>query len=198
MTFLRKMRFTWLYYGNPPWDANISPPELMEFIQANPSGKALDLGCGTGTNCITLAQHGWQVTGVDFIPRAIRAARKKVRQTEYEIDFRIGDVTKLDDLSSSYDLILDIGCLHNLPSPDKKTYLTNLLRLLAPEGIFLLYVLIRQENNPNQRGMTKVELLPFKNSLELTSRTQNSDRGRPSSWLTFHKKDSASSGISQK
>lgn len=42
----------------------------MEFIAGTPPGKALGFGCGTGTNAITLARHGWQVTGVDFAPKA--------------------------------------------------------------------------------------------------------------------------------
>ena len=73
--FSSRWKFEWRYWrGTTPWDTNITPPEVKEFIAAAPPGKALDLGCGTGTNAITLAQHGWQATGVDFAPKAIRTA----------------------------------------------------------------------------------------------------------------------------
>ncbi|MEW6615857.1 MAG: methyltransferase domain-containing protein [Thermodesulfobacteriota bacterium] len=66
---LSSLMFMWRYFrGQTPWDTNITPPEVMEFIQKTSPGRALDLGCGTGTNGITLARHGWKVTGVDFAP----------------------------------------------------------------------------------------------------------------------------------
>jgi 2-polyprenyl-3-methyl-5-hydroxy-6-metoxy-1,4-benzoquinol methylase len=46
----------------------------MKFIAETAPGKALDLGCGIGTNAITLAQYGWQATGIDFALKAIRTA----------------------------------------------------------------------------------------------------------------------------
>ncbi|MCK7512216.1 MAG: methyltransferase domain-containing protein [Desulfobacterales bacterium] len=71
-----RWRFEWRYWrGNTPWDTNITPPEVMEFIAETPPGRALDLGCGTGTNAIALARHGWQATGVDFAPKAVHKAR---------------------------------------------------------------------------------------------------------------------------
>ena len=44
-------------------------------------GRALDLGCGTGTNAIWLAQHGWTAVGVDFSALAIESARRKTDWT---------------------------------------------------------------------------------------------------------------------
>jgi methylase of polypeptide subunit release factors len=41
-----------------------------------PAGRALDLGCGTGTDTIYLATHGWDVSGVDMTSRALAIARR--------------------------------------------------------------------------------------------------------------------------
>src|SRR5688500_14230632 len=63
--------------GKTPWDTGIPPPELVEVIEgpnALEPGRALDLGCGTGTNAMYLAQHGWTAVGVDFSSHAIESA----------------------------------------------------------------------------------------------------------------------------
>ncbi|MGH7320729.1 MAG: class I SAM-dependent methyltransferase [Candidatus Rokuibacteriota bacterium] len=39
--------------------------------------RAIDLGCGSGANAIFLAEHGFDVSGVDFSPVALRKAQAK-------------------------------------------------------------------------------------------------------------------------
>ena len=111
----RKLFFNLQYFKQPPWDTGISPPELIQFMAGHPPGRALDLGCGTGTNAIELAKRGWQVTGIDFARRAIRIAHSKAKMAGVQIDFRVADVSKLPDIAGPFDLILDIGCFHSLP-----------------------------------------------------------------------------------
>ena len=76
----REFWFNLKYLGTPRWDTGISPPELLGFIRASRPGRALDLGCGTGTNLLTLARAGWEVTGVDQAGFSILTARRKFRQ----------------------------------------------------------------------------------------------------------------------
>jgi cyclopropane fatty-acyl-phospholipid synthase-like methyltransferase len=187
---LRKIRFTLQYFGKPRWDTGISPPELLEFIDRQAPGRALDLGCGTGTNAITLARHGWQVTGVDFVDKAIRTARRKAKQAGVEINFYIHDVTQLDHLKEKYDLILDIGCLHSLPAKSRPTYYRNVQRLLAPNGTFLLYGFIKPDLDPDLPGLNETELGQLQKMFKLQSRNNGSDHNsRQSAWFTFAHKE---------
>ncbi len=131
MSFLRRLRFNLRYYRNPPWDTGVSPPELMDFIKGysmgSRPGRALDLGCGTATNVITLAQHGWQVTGVDFARIAIGMARRKARRAGVKVDLRVGDVIQEGVADGAYDLVLDIGCFHSLTPEGRVAYVRNLI-----------------------------------------------------------------------
>jgi 2-polyprenyl-3-methyl-5-hydroxy-6-metoxy-1,4-benzoquinol methylase len=135
-----RWRFQWSYWrGQTPWDTQMTPPEVMEFIARATPGRALDLGCGTGTNAITLARHGWQVTGVDFVPQAIRTARRKAAEAGLKIEFHTADVTDLSLLGGGYDYVLDIGCLFTLKEKERVRYAGALGGLMRPKGWYMLY-----------------------------------------------------------
>lgn len=176
------------YLGKPPWETGISPPELKAFIESHPAGHALDLGCGTGTNAITLAKRGWQVTAIDFIGRALSTARRKARQAGVSIDFINQDVSQLENLAGPYDLVLDIGCYHNLPELSKNRYRKNLVRLLRPGGAFLLYAFISRASDSRGFGLTEADIYHLSQDLHLLNRQDGFDRGQFSSaWFTFQK-----------
>jgi cyclopropane fatty-acyl-phospholipid synthase-like methyltransferase len=156
----------------------------MAFIEENPPGRALDLGCGTGTNAINLAKHGWLVTGVDFVGKAIRSARRKSRQAGVQVDFRQEDVTRLRGITGQFDLVLDIGCFHSLTAEGKAAYVQNLERLLAPEGTFLMYAFFQDDES--KPGLKKQDLELIGNHLRLVERRDGWERGsRPSSWFRY-------------
>ena len=187
MNIIQSIFFNIWYYRKPPWDTGISPPELLEFIQAHPPGRALDLGCGTGTNAITMAQHGWQVTGVDFIAQAIKRARKKAEQSGVDADFIIDDVARLNGVHGIYNLILDIGCFHTLNTTDKTRYIQNVARLLAKNGTLLIYAWIKHEGVPGS-GILPRDITNLMEYLNLIDRKDSTERGKYNAvWLTFKK-----------
>jgi ubiquinone/menaquinone biosynthesis C-methylase UbiE len=184
----RRLIFNLWYFRDPPWDSGISPPELLEFIQAHPAGRAIDLGCGTGTNVITLTQAGWQVTGVDFASRAIRMAKSKLKQKKIKADLHIGDVTKLNHITGPFNLALDIGCFHTLTEQGKQDYLTQLDRILAPNGFWLIYGFFKPAPPQTGPGLAEPEIDLISTRLILRSRQDGFDkRERPSAWFLFQK-----------
>jgi len=187
---LRRLHFNFWYFRKPPWDSGISPPELIEFIKSHPVGKAIDLGCGTGTNVITLARAGWDVTGVDFAPRAIKTAITKLKRENIKATLQVGDVTRLDHVTNSFDLALDIGCFHGLPSQGKSDYLTQLDRLLAPNGFWLMYGFFNPNPHQSGPGLAETEIDRISTRFSLCSRQNGFDRReRTSAWFLFQKSD---------
>jgi ubiquinone/menaquinone biosynthesis C-methylase UbiE len=182
----RRLKFNLSYFGKPPWDSGISPPELYEFMAQHKPGRAIDLGCGTGTNVITLAQAGWQVTGIDFAVRAIQIAKRKTKNASVTANLILGDVTKFKT-DSRFDLALDLGCFHGID--DKAAYLDQLTRILAPGGFWLMYGFFKSAPHLSGPGLLETDLnLILARGLTLLSRRDGFDkRERPSAWFLYQK-----------
>ena len=185
----RRLSFHYWYFRQPPWDTGISPPELFEFIKNHPPGHAIDLGCGTGTNVITLAKAGWQVTGVDFAPRAIRLAKQKIKQAGIQAKVIINDATKLQGITGPFDFALDLGCFHGMRKEGRGQYLDQLDRVLASNGFWLLYAFLTPGTPRSGHGLAEAEIDLISARFLLLSRRNGFDkRERQSAWFLFQKK----------
>lgn len=185
----RRLLFQYWYFGQPKWDTGISPPELLDFIGQHTPGRAIDIGCGTGTNVITLAKAGWQVTGVDFAPRAIHLAKQKIRATGIRAELSVNDATNLRGISGPYDLALDIGCFHGIPKYGQSKYLKQLDRILAPNGFWLIYGFFKPSTAHPGPGIVEADMNLISSQLTLVARRDGFDdkRDRPSAWFLFQK-----------
>ncbi|MGB3716143.1 MAG: methyltransferase domain-containing protein [Candidatus Promineifilaceae bacterium] len=69
-------------YARAPWDAGGSCSERGELLEGShiPTCRVIDLGSGTAINVIYLAQHGFDVTGVDYLPAALEMGRVRARE----------------------------------------------------------------------------------------------------------------------
>jgi ubiquinone/menaquinone biosynthesis C-methylase UbiE len=187
MNLLRRLQFDLFYLGSPPWDSGITPPEVFEFIQTHPAGRALDIGCGTGTNVISLAKAGWQVTGFDFALRAIQIAKRKIKKANVQAELFTDDATRMKNVSGKFDLVLDIGCFHGIPN--KVDYLTQLDRVLAPGGFWLMYGFLAQTTDLSVPRIGPADLSRISaRGLTLLSQRNGFDKGeRPSAWFLYQK-----------
>ena len=125
------------------WDSGITPPEVVAEIEGDQPvrpGRALDLGCGTGTNALYLSRHGWEVVGVDFSVLAIDRAREKAGGVE-DVTFVQGDVTHLSALGieGPFDLVLDVGCFHSIARAGRNRYAAEVARCSRPGALLMIF-----------------------------------------------------------
>ncbi|HVB72639.1 MAG TPA: class I SAM-dependent methyltransferase [Ktedonobacteraceae bacterium] len=156
--------------GETPWDTGISPPELLEAIENPPTGlprRMLDIGCGTGTNCLTLARRGWHTVGVDFARIAIDTAIQKaqvladdIARADGNARFLVADVTRLAPpaLDERFSLLLDLGCLNGIPPALYADYAKMAAEQALPGALFLLYAHLPVAGRERPRGVTPEEL----------------------------------------
>ena len=124
-----------------PWHRD-APPALLtrvvaERARAGTSGRALDIGCGSGVFSVWLAQQGYEVTGLDFSAPAIAMAHKTVERAGVAVNLVRADVLEWQN-ATLFDLIFDSGCLHGFRGAARQRYRDRLLTRLAPGGAYVL------------------------------------------------------------
>lgn len=139
--WLVKLMGPWGYrYVRMPWD--IGPRE--ELVRLVESGRlqpcrAFDLGSGTASNCVFLAQHGFDVTGVDLASSAIELGYKRAAAASVTAKFLVDDLADLRLVQGTFDLLVDYGTLDDMRSGDRDRYVRNVLPLTHQGSLFLLF-----------------------------------------------------------
>jgi SAM-dependent methyltransferase len=105
---------------------------LLEHLPPAPA-RVADLGCGTGTLALLLAEEGYAVDGVDFSPEMVRRARDKAGDVARFVE---GDAAAPPLEPASYDVVLSRHVLWAMPSPADA--LDRWTALLRPGGRLLL------------------------------------------------------------
>ncbi len=188
---MNKLLFSFAYwFQKPRWDTNVTPPEVVEHFKTLPNhGHALDIGCGTGTNCIYMAQHGWQVTGIDFVNKAIRTAQKKIHEAnlDSQVNLILGDVTQMTQYSiKPAQYALDMGCFHGLPPEGRTSYVAALSTLLEPEAMYMLLAHQPGKNHGQNIGVDIPEIRErFSDDFKIIYYEEDS---KPQLWYWLQKK----------
>jgi len=144
--------------GFTEWKLKETPVEIFQTVNGMKKGYALDLGCGEGEHAVALAKKGWQVTGVDFVRKAIENAKGAAEKSGVaeKTEFLVGDVARLEKLKlPQYDFAFDIGCFHLLNEADQEDYITGVSSALKKNAVLLLYAF-----TPRKQGRKEVGFYP--------------------------------------
>lgn len=156
--------------GFTPWE-QMAHPQIANQIadlfahqeegREPPYGSALDLGCGSGIWAVELARRGWLVTGVDFVPKALRRARARAEEAGVELRLLEGDVTALGaaEVGSGFELLLDFGCFHDeLTDEQRRAEGREATAAAAPGATLLMMAWKPGRRGPLPRGASAEEI----------------------------------------
>jgi SAM-dependent methyltransferase len=177
--------------GEIPWDIGRAQSEFVRLFEAGEiTGSVLDVGCGTGENALFLAGHGIEVTGIDFVPQAIRKARAKAEQRGLKARFEEGDALNLQLGGKKFDTVIDSGVFHVFSDADRPGYVQNIVSALKPGG--RLHILCWSNLEPGDEGPRRVSPEELRETfspgweireIRPTHFEADLDNGTPRAWL---------------
>jgi SAM-dependent methyltransferase len=98
-------------------------------------GRALDAGCGHGSDALWLAARGWRVTGVDFAATALAQARATAEAIGLDADWVEADLSTWTPQPDEYDLVVSLY-VHVAESVEE--FMERMATGVAPGGTLLL------------------------------------------------------------
>ncbi|NMC20301.1 MAG: class I SAM-dependent methyltransferase [Thermogutta sp.] len=125
----------------PPWEVGFASPELNRILDEwrFPKGTVLDLGCGTGADAVCLAQHGFDVTAVDFSPTAVERARTRAQNAAANVCFVLEDVFRFGLHAGVFDVVYD-GSFYQYVRQWELNRLLDLLWRITKPGSFYICI----------------------------------------------------------
>jgi len=147
-----------LYSNRDEKDAASLADLIEEVIPVSAYRNVLDLGCGRGRHSITLAQRGYQVTGIDLSNKAIEKAKRIAGQKNLNnVKFFVRDMR--DPLPKQFDAIVNLFTTFGyfLEDEENRRVLRNTGKMLNQGGILFLDYLnphyVEKNLVPSESGM---------------------------------------------
>jgi SAM-dependent methyltransferase len=147
--------------GDLPWDTGRPSAELQRVLSRNAIQpcRALEIGCGTGTNSVWLAQQGFEVTGIDLAPLAVEQAQGRASAAGVKVHFLVADVLDLPDLNGTFAFFFDRGCYHAVRRDAPQQYAPAVAQQLAAGGRGLILAgNAREPHDPGPPVVTEEQI----------------------------------------
>lgn len=181
--------------GETPWDSGVPEPVLVQAVADSmlPSGRVLEIGCGTGTNARYLAEQGFEVVAVDVSPTAIEQARAKNSLTG--ITYAVLDVLEGPLPDGPFDAVVDRGCYHVFGRIEQQeTFVTKVSGALREGGCWLSLIgstegAPRDHGPPRRSAANVIDVVePHLQLVMLRECAFADSKGSPMAWLCLFRK----------
>ncbi|RZM82197.1 methyltransferase domain-containing protein [Leptolyngbya iicbica] len=124
--------------GTARWDLGKPAPALVDLLTSSDGpqpGRAVVLGSGSGHDAVLFAQHGFEVTGVDFAPAAIAAASQRAANAQVAVDWLQHNIFDLvPTYAQQFDYVVEHTCFCALEPNLREPYVQLVHQLLKPGG----------------------------------------------------------------
>jgi cyclopropane fatty-acyl-phospholipid synthase-like methyltransferase len=197
-----RAEFESFYAGKAPWDIK-GPQRPFAAAVDRVKSPVLDAGCGTGETALFMAQHGHQVTGIDFVEEPVRRARAKAKERGLSARFMVKDAMTLGEWDERFATVIDSGLFHVFSDDDRRRYVRGLAHVLEPGGRLLLMCFSDQE--PGTEGPRRISQAELREafaqgwdieSIELAQITINPEfkevqfsEGGPKAWFAVVRRE---------
>jgi SAM-dependent methyltransferase len=116
-------------------------PGIARWLMGRGARTVLDLGSGTGRHVVTLARHGFAVSGLDASPEGIRTTRKWLVEEGLEAALRLGSMTeRLPYEDASFDAVVSVQVIHHAELATIRKVVQEIGRVLKAGGFLFVTV----------------------------------------------------------
>ena len=151
-----------------PWDTGVPDPHLRKMIEEYEPrrGRAIDIGCGSGTNALYLQELGFNVLGVDFSSTAINVAKAKAADHGAACEFRVADFLLETFDPKTYTFAYDRGCFHVITDlGERQRFVERVQSILCQGGMW--HSLLGSTEGPDRDfGPPRLSAMEVMNAVE--------------------------------
>ena len=184
--------------GDTPWDIGRPDFNLIDIVTKRPipACKALEIGCGAGSNAVWLAQQNFQVTATDVSELAIQKAGERASAAGIDCTFLVADFLNDKVPGAPFGFVFDRGCFHSFDSDEERKQLAkNVEWHLEKDGLWLSLIGSTdgppREVGPPQRSARDIVIAvePYFEILSLDSSHFDADSSEPPrNWVCLMRK----------
>ncbi|MGB3200316.1 MAG: methyltransferase domain-containing protein [Nodosilinea sp.] len=146
--------------GTPRWDLGHPAPAfktLLDSADAPPPRPAIVLGAGRGHDAVFFAQHGFDVTAVDFAPSAIQALEQQAHNLPLKpLQRDIFDL--LPEYAGQFNYAIEHTCFCAIDPTLRPAYVDLVTNLLVPGGELLAVFFTHSRSGGPPFGTTAAEV----------------------------------------
>lgn len=131
--------FEW--YGKVFTQPQENMPKIVRMFKKKGVRKVLDLGCGSGRHTVYLAQHGFEVYGIDIAPKGIKMTRNWLKKEKLKANLTIGSIYKrLPYKDNFFDAVISTQAIHHKRIQNIRRAIKEIERILKPKGLIFITV----------------------------------------------------------